>query len=222
METTRGLQRPVVKAFQVSPLMSNCYVMSESDSRGAAAVIIDPGDTNLDPVFQHIDEHGLNVEAVWLTHAHFDHALGIDVARDRLGVPVFLHEADLSLLEAVPTQVRTWLGQEVPDLRGPDKLLQDGDILQLGPFEFEVWHTPGHAPGEICLVGDTIVLTGDTVFRGSIGRVDFPESSPEAMRKSLERILSWSDERVLYPGHMGSTTMAEERASIQFFIQQLS
>lgn len=206
-----------VKAFVVSPVQSNCYVVSESADFGSQAVIIDPGDTNLDQVFDYIESRSLHVVANWNTHAHFDHVMGVDIVRKRYRVSSYVHQDDLWLWEHIEDSVRMWMGQhETEALAAPDGYFKDGDTICLGNDSFTVLHTPGHSPGSVCLVGSEIAFTGDTLFAGTIGRTDLPLSNPKAMKESLKKLLPLSDNLILFPGHMGSTTMQRERQTNPF------
>ncbi|GMA59851.1 MBL fold metallo-hydrolase [Alicyclobacillus fastidiosus] len=205
-----------VRRFVVSPLRSNCYVLSESLRPGSPAVIIDPGYDELEGVFEYIEQHGLRVVANWNTHAHFDHVLGVDLVRDKYHCPAYVHKADADIWARTPLNAMRWIGKECALLRTPDGYLADGDVLTLGSEAFTVWHTPGHSPGGVCFVGTSLAVTGDTLFKGTVGRTDLEESSPEAMEASLERILAWDDELLLYPGHGDETTMSEEREKNRF------
>ncbi|WP_206918408.1 MBL fold metallo-hydrolase [Alicyclobacillus suci] len=205
-----------IRRFVMGPLRSNCYVISESLVRGSLAVIVDPGDTYLDEVFAYVEEHGLRVVANWNTHAHFDHVVGVDLVRERYQCPSFVHVDDVEIWERTPANTLRWIGKEVPPLRAPDGLLRDGDELRLGSLKFTVWHTPGHSPGCVCFVSDTLAITGDTLFKGTVGRTDLEESDPQAMEDSLRRILVWDDALQLYPGHGGDSTMFEEREKNRF------
>jgi hydroxyacylglutathione hydrolase len=200
-----------IHSFVVSPLASNCYVVAETDAPGAKAVVIDPGDTVLDPVVSCIEEGRLSLQAIWCTHAHLDHVMGVDILRRRYGVPAIVHAADRPLWDTVHETVRQWLGRDMAPLAPPDDTWQEGDVIRLGSLRFTVWHTPGHSPGSVCLVGDEVAFTGDTLFAGSVGRTDLPFSDPAAMRTSLCRVLEWPDHLRLYPGHMGATLMSHER-----------
>lgn len=202
--------------FVVSPIRANCYVLSESLDSGSKAVIVDPGDTALDDVFTYIDDHQFRVVANWNTHAHFDHVLGIDLVRNTYGCPSYLHPLGNARLARIPAEAQKWAQLQVPPLREADLCYEDGDMVTLGDESFTVWHTPGHSPDGVCLVGTSIALTGDTLFRGTVGRTDLDDSSPEAMEASLLRILAWSDELVLYPGHGQESTMREERDGNRF------
>ncbi|MCL6637409.1 MAG: MBL fold metallo-hydrolase [Alicyclobacillus sp.] len=206
-----------VQAFVVSPLSSNCYVLSPRDVPGAPAVLVDPGDDALDPVFQYIEEHRFQVQAVWCTHAHLDHVLGVDVVRRRYHVPAWVHAADVPLWDSLPSAAGSWLQRTVPSLAPPDHFWQDGDQVSVGEWTFTVWHTPGHSPGSVCLVGEDVAFTGDTLFAGTIGRTDLPLSNAAEMQRSLRRLHTLDDALVLYPGHMGSTTIGRERRVNPFF-----
>ncbi|MCL6626788.1 MBL fold metallo-hydrolase [Alicyclobacillus shizuokensis] len=205
-----------VEAFVVSPFGSNCYVLAVAEDAGSPAVIVDPGDVSLDPVFAHIEEKGWRVTAVWNTHAHIDHVLGVDVVRQRYGVPAYVHRADLPLWQQVPEYAQMWLGRTVDKLAPPDAFYEDGDEVSLAGLTFSVWHTPGHSPGSVCLIGSELAFTGDTLFAGTIGRTDLPLSDAAAMEASLRRLLALDDGLQLYPGHMQSTSMAVERRTNPF------
>ncbi|SFU78427.1 MBL fold metallo-hydrolase [Alicyclobacillus macrosporangiidus] len=207
----------LIRSFVISPFGSNCYVLAEADEPGARAVIIDPGDTAVTPVLAFVEQHRLAVEAIWNTHAHVDHVMGVDVVRDRLSVPAWLHRADVPVWEAMPESAQRWLNQTVPPLRAPDAFWEDGDVVTLGDLRFTVWHTPGHSPGSVCLIGEKVAFTGDTLFAGTIGRTDLPLSDPAAMERSLRRLQGLPDDLTIYPGHMGTSTIGRERQANPFF-----
>ncbi|WAH38440.1 MBL fold metallo-hydrolase [Alicyclobacillus dauci] len=205
-----------IRRFVVSPIQANCYVLSESLDKGARAVIVDPGDTDLTQVFTYIDDHEFKVEANWNTHAHFDHVLGVDIVRDKYHCPSYLHPDDQGVWDATPASTQQWIQRNVEPLNAPDEYYRDGDTVNLAGEVFTIWHTPGHSPGGVCLVGREFALTGDTLFRGTVGRTDLPKASPGAMDASLKRILEWDDNLVIYPGHGESTTFGVEREHNRF------
>ena len=205
-----------IQSFVVSPFASNCYVLSLDAEEGRDAVIIDPGDTALEAVFRYIEENGLQVQAIWNTHAHLDHVMGVDVVRDRYGVQAFVHGDDLPVWDGLAQSARNWLSKEVSPLASPDGLWADGDEVSLGSHKFRIWHTPGHSPGSVCLVGDEVAFTGDTLFAGTIGRTDLPLSDASAMQTSLQKLLALPDGLQLFPGHMNPTSMAHERNTNPF------
>lgn len=205
-----------IRRFVVSPIRANCYVLSESLDKGAKAVLVDPGDTELQAVFDYIDQHEFDVVANWNTHAHFDHVLGVDLIRDRYHCPSYLHPDDQVVWDETVQSAKQWIGRTVEPLAKPDMYYRDGDVVTLGDESFTIWHTPGHSPGGVCLVGSRFVLSGDTLFKGTVGRTDLVHASQEQMEQSLIRILAWPDELTVYPGHGDESTVAEEKATNRF------
>lgn len=200
-----------LQSFVLSPFQSNCYVLSESDTKGAPTVVIDPGDLDVTRVMDYISQHQYQVEAVWLTHGHLDHVMGVDVIRQAYDVPAYVHAADLDVWERLADDAARWLGKQVPSLGPPDGYFEDGQTLACGNVSFTVWHTPGHSPGSICLIGDDVALTGDTLFAQGVGRTDLPGGSFTELTSSLKRLLTLEDSVRIYPGHMGTSTMGFER-----------
>lgn len=205
-----------VIGFETGPLLENAYLVID---RGTGdAVMVDPGE-DADRLIEAIVDAGVQLRAIWLTHAHFDHIGAVAPVRRRFGVPVYLHEADLPLFEAGPFQAASFglpfEGDELPEER-----FVEGQGLRLGGLSFSVMHTPGHAPGHIVIHGHGIVLAGDCLFAGSVGRTDLPLGSGAALGRSLERILALPPETRVLPGHGPVTTIGEERRSNPF-VQEL-
>jgi hydroxyacylglutathione hydrolase len=197
----------------VGPFEENCYfVVDETSRRG---VLVDPGD-EAHRIVRMVRDSGAELEAIWLTHAHIDHIGALAAVKREWDVPVYLHPADEPLYAAGATQASFYgLGFEQPD--PPERAFADGDRVRVGGLEFEVLHTPGHSPGLVVLHGNGIVLAGDLVFAGSIGRTDLPLSNPAAMEASLARVMGrLADELVLYPGHGPATSIGRERATNPF------
>ena len=204
-----------IAGFAAGPFQTNCYVVSNGDR----AFVIDPGLGAHEAVSQLVQEQGLTVEAVVLTHGHIDHIR--DAAA--FGLETFIHPADAFMLlrgEGVSEQARQlYDASAMPpiDKRTP---LEDGQALQVAGVELRVVHAPGHSPGCVMLVADDVVFSGDVLFRGSIGRTDLPDSDPEQMRQSLrDPVWDLSDELQVLPGHGPATTVAQERATNPYLRQ---
>ncbi|HXQ29023.1 MAG TPA: MBL fold metallo-hydrolase [Gemmatimonadales bacterium] len=185
---------------------ANCYLVTD----GGASVIVDPGeDTSL--ISARLAETGTTPEAIWLTHAHIDHVLGVTTLKRATGVPVYLHPADGPLYEHIAAQAQAF-GMRADPLPPPDRTLAHGDILRVGRLTFDVRHVPGHSPGSVCFVGAGMVLAGDVLFRESIGRTDLFGGDMETLLAGIEReLLSLADETIVYSGHGPQTTIGHER-----------
>ena len=198
--------------FAENPYATNCWAVSADGSD--EAVVIDPG-FEPDRVRAMVDAAGRRLAAVLATHGHVDHIAAVpQVAQD---VPLIIHEAD----ELALTDQRAW-GAGMPieaDLR-PDEVrtVRDGDVLEFAGFRLEVLHTPGHTPGHVCYATDGFMFAGDLVFRGSIGRHDFPNSNEADMTASLRRFLELPDRMVVYPGHGPETTVGFERVANEWLV----
>lgn len=192
----------------------NCYVVA--DRAAGDAVLVDPGQ-EAELFLARLRSEGLTLTAVWLTHAHLDHVMGVGAVKELTGVPVWLHPADRPLYDRAPDQARAFLGVELPSLPAPDREIVPGAELQVGSCRFGVRHVPGHSPGSVALVGEGVVLVGDVLFAGSVGRTDLPGGDPAALLASIRReLLTLSDETIVYPGHGPETTIGRERATNPF------
>lgn len=191
--------------FNDNPFMTNCWAVSADGSE--EAVVVDPGFTP-DRVHEMLTRAGKRLVAVLATHGHADH---IGSAPGVCGdVPLYIHEAD----ELALTDQGAWgAGMPVDAQFRPTEVrtVRDGDVLEFGGFRIEVMHTPGHTPGHVCFRTDGFVLSGDLVFRDSIGRSDFPNSDQRDMVASLRRFLTLDDVLPVYPGHGPETTVGRER-----------
>ena len=204
-----------IAGFAAGPFQTNCYVVSNGDR----AFVIDPGLGAHEAVNQLVQEQGLTVEAVVLTHGHIDHIR--DAAA--FGVETFIHPADAFMLlrgEGVSEQARQlYDASAMPPIDNPTHI-EDGQTLTVAGVELRVVHAPGHSPGCVMLVADGVVFSGDVLFRGSIGRTDLPDSDPEQMRESLRGpVWELDDELQVLPGHGPATTVAQERATNPYLRQ---
>lgn len=191
----------------------NCYLIGPEG--GGDGVVVDPGE-EADRILDEARRQGLTIRAIWLTHAHVDHILGVRAVRDATGAPIYLHPADRPLYDRMPAQAE-WFGFRVEAPPPPDHELAPGDRLTVGDASIEVRHVPGHSPGSVCFVGDGAVISGDVLFQGSIGRTDLPGGSLERLLRSIrEELLTLPDATVVYSGHGPATTIGEERRSNPF------
>jgi hydroxyacylglutathione hydrolase len=194
--------------FDRNPYGTNCWLLAASETDGVVAV--DPG-FEPEAVRAMLDRAGRRLEAVLLTHGHLDHAQSAGTFAD--AAPVYVHPEDLPAF----ADYRRWGGMSPVELDPVQDLrtFVDGDVLELAGCSIEVLHTPGHTPGSSTfrVDGDAVVCTGDLVFAGTIGRSDFTNSDPAAMRSSLIRFLTLPDELRVLPGHGPETTVGHERGA---------
>jgi len=194
--------------FVIGPLRTNCYLLV-SDNED---VIVDPGHVDgLAELYRQADRAGVRVKAVVATHGHFDHVLGAKAIIERFKAPFLISELDLGALEHASHHARVFLGVRVPcDLPRPDGYLREGSTIEIGSERLTIIETPGHTAGSICIRCGNIVLTGDTLFYNSIGRVDLPGSVPHLMPLSIKRLVSLPEETKVLPGHGRPTTIGWE------------
>jgi glyoxylase-like metal-dependent hydrolase (beta-lactamase superfamily II) len=194
-------------------LSQNCYLMA--DRRTRDAVIIDPGEEP--PMFlAELDTRAWTLRAIWLTHAHVDHIMGVGAVKRATGVPIHLHPLDRRIYDALP-QFGAWLGKELEAPPPPDVALTAGDRLAVGGFEFEVRPTPGHSPGSVSFVGNGMIFGGDVLFNGSVGRTDLPGGDFATLMSSIHsQFLSLPDSTVVHSGHGPDTTIGVERLTNPF------
>lgn len=199
-----------IKTLVVGPVETNCYVVSDPVSR--EAVVIDAGD-NADEILAYIQQEQLQVRYVLNTHGHFDHTQANDEVRQTTGAPLAIHADDAELLQ-IPEKVSASLYMSARGCRAPEIVLHNGDTLAFGPYQLRVIYTPGHSKGGCCFyeVDEKVCFTGDTLFKGSIGRVDLYGGDYGVLLKSVrDRLQVLADDTVIYPGHGPESNMAFER-----------
>lgn len=178
-------------------------------------VLVDPGE-DAERFLAEAARRGRRITAIWLTHAHLDHIAGVSAVHRATGARIHLHPADRPLYDGLPEQGR-WFGLEFEPPPPPDVMLHQGQRLLVGETAFEVRHLPGHSPGHVCFVGAEVVLGGDVLFEGSIGRTDLPGGDLEALLDGIRReLLTLPDATIVYPGHGPSTTIGREREGNPF------
>ena len=193
--------------------VENCYLVIDEGSR--ECVVIDPGE-EAGLILRRITEAGVRPVAIWVTHAHLDHVMGVPRLRRETGAPIYLHPADRELYDHVIQQGLAF-GIRVESLPPPDREFVPGETVRVGTVGFTVRHAPGHSPGSVCLVGDGVVFTGDVLFAGSIGRTDLPGADFDTLIRSIEReLLVLPDSTMVYSGHGPETTVGRERGTNPF------
>jgi hydroxyacylglutathione hydrolase len=205
----------ILETFPVGPLHCNCTILGDEVTH--EAIVVDPGD-NLPEILSRLQKHGLTLRQIVVTHAHIDHVGGAALLKKATGAPVLLNQRDLGLLGAMEMQAG-WLGIATPEVAPPDASAEDGLTVGLEALPGEVMHTPGHTPGSICLLfpEQNLLIAGDTLFAGSIGRTDLPGGDGRQILRSLrDRLLVLPDITRVLPGHGSETTIGEERQSNPF------
>lgn len=196
--------------FSDNSFETNCWLIGSDGTDDA--VVVDPG-FSPDLVHRMLELEGRRPVAVLATHGHYDH---VGAAAEFCGddVPFYIHEADAQALSDYVAWGGAVYGVPIPAVPVKDvRTVVDGDVLTFAGFRLEVLHTPGHTPGSVVYRTDGWVLSGDLVFAGTIGRSDFPNSSPQDMQRSLRRFLELPDANDVYPGHGPRTTVSRERVS---------
>ena len=212
------LPRPTIEMHTLGPVETNCFVIHVPEGDDPTGCWIFDCGIEPDPLLRAIEARGLQPRGLLLTHCHYDHIGGIETCFDRFGIlPMWVHpiekswnrdpELNLSAMSPWPCVAPA-----------PDRVFEEGDVLNLGGSRWVVLHLPGHSPGSVGLLNDeaATLIAGDTLFAQSIGRVDFPTSDEDAMRRSLTRLMDLPDETRVLPGHGPETTIGSERAHNPF------
>ncbi len=201
--------------FPVGPLACNCSILADETTR--RATVIDPGE-DVQKILGLLEKHRLTVEQIVITHAHIDHVGGAAQLKRLTGAPIYMNQHDLPLLKLMDVQAG-WLGVAAPEVATPDVDASDLLALRIAEEPAQVLHTPGHTEGSICLhlPASQLLLAGDTLFAGSIGRTDLPGGDLKKILRSLkDRLLPLPDETRVIPGHGASTTIGQERETNPF------
>ena len=187
----------------------NCYLVYDGTTK--ACIIIDPGEDDK-LVIKEIENLELKPELLINTHGHFDHILSDDIIRKKYNIPLAIHKDDVDFLSDVNKNASYVIGKPVT-INNPEIIFEKEQTYQTSFCKYSIINTPGHTPGSVCILIDNNLFSGDTVFAGSIGRTDFPCSSPSAMKKSLQKIKQLDKNIQVYPGHGPSTNMENELSS---------
>lgn len=199
----------------VGPLRCNCSILGDETSR--EAIVVDPGD-DIPRILHLLQRHQLTVKQIVVTHAHIDHIAGAQSLKQLTGAPILYNKRDLAMVAIMDVQA-SWLGIDTPEVSAPDDSLEDGDVIIINGLSGTVIFTPGHTPGSLCLhlPGQNLLLAGDTLFAGSIGRTDLPGGDTAMLLASIrDRLLPLPDSTRVVPGHGGDTTIGTERQANPF------
>ncbi len=197
----------IVKSIAVGPLQANCIIVADEPSK--KAIIVDPGDEP-DRIIDIINDMGLTVECIVCTHGHFDHMGVVSDIKKETGARVAIHRDELTVYKGSKDMAAMW-GFSMDSVPEPDILLCEGDTVVVGDLNLAVLHTPGHSPGGICLYGENTVITGDTLFQGSVGRTDFYGGDMEKLKQSFRRLMALPEDTKVFPGHGPATTIGHEK-----------
>lgn len=199
----------IVRVMQLGVIGTNCYILGDEETKACA--VIDPGDDAPD-VIAAVKKLGLELKAVLLTHGHYDHTTGVPGVHEAAPeVPIYIHQADVAA-NAAPG------GLMMPYMEGLT-YWDEGDTVKVGSLTVEVLHTPGHSEGSVTLRVGEVLFTGDTLFRGSMGRTDFPGGSYRKIMASLRRLYELPGDYQVCPGHEGLSTLQQERKS-NYYMQE--
>jgi len=196
---------------KVTPGMgANCYLVSCEKTKKAA--VIDPG-SGSQMLSKWIKEHDVEITRIILTHGHYDHIGAVEDLRREFQAKVAIHQDDAEMLNNSRKNLASFMGWDFT-IPPADILLEDNQVIEIGEKKLQVLHTPGHSPGSICLLLEDGLISGDTLFEGSVGRTDFPGGDMRKLLKSIhQKLMVLNDNTKVYPGHEGSTTIGRERMS---------
>jgi hydroxyacylglutathione hydrolase len=208
----------LLKTLELGMFLTNCYIVgSESTHEG---MIIDPA-AEAERILDNVRRMGLKIKLVVATHSHPDHLMALMEVLEGTGAPFAMHKAEPfgERARGASRIISMMVGGRVDEAPTPDRLLDDGDVIEVGDLSFTVLHTPGHSPGGISLYGHGVVFVGDTLFNFSIGRTDFPGCSHRQLIESIEtKLMTLPDDTVVYPGHGPKTTIRAERQHNPFLV----
>ncbi|MGA1981219.1 MAG: MBL fold metallo-hydrolase [Acidobacteriaceae bacterium] len=208
----------------VGMLQCNCSILGDEASR--EAIVVDPGD-DIPRIMALLQKHNLTVKQILITHAHIDHIAGAARLKKLTGAPILYNPRDLPLVKMMDMQAG-WLGMPTPEVHPPDDTLEEGRVIAIGAagngppaLAGDILFTPGHTQGSVCLhlPAQNLLLAGDTLFAGSVGRTDLPGGDgPTLIRSIHEKLLTLPDATVVVPGHGPKTTIGEERETNPFLV----
>lgn len=191
----------LIKTLPVGQLETNCYIVTNEESLDC--VVVDPGDES-NTILDYIESNKLKCKAIFVTHGHFDHIGALSAVAEDTGAPVYMNERDIKVNDSILRR-----GVELPKAMIN---YDEGHVIECAGMSFEIIATPGHTPGGVCIKVQDALFTGDTLFRGSCGRVDLPGGDMDEELRSLKKLCLLEGDYEVYPGHMDSSTLQRERS----------
>jgi glyoxylase-like metal-dependent hydrolase (beta-lactamase superfamily II) len=210
----------MVRGIVVGVFAENCWVIGSRRSR--EGIVIDPGDQP-DEILALAKDMGLTIKLIANSHAHLDHILGARGVKEGTGARFLLHESDLEIARNAGQHAAMMMGKPQPPPPDPDAFLADGDTVEVDGVQLKVIHTPGHTQGSVSFYTEGLLFSGDTLFRGSIGRTDLPGGDyRQEMASIIDKLLVLPDDTVVLPGHMEETRIGHERQTNPFVLDELT
>ena len=210
----------MVRGIVVGSFAENCWVIGSR--RTGEGICIDPGD-QADDILALAKDMGVKIKLIANSHAHIDHILGVRGVQQATNAKFLLHPQDLEIARSSAQMAERMLGQPVEPPPDPDRLLADGDEVEVDGLKLQVIHTPGHTQGSLAFYTEGMLFSGDTLFRGSIGRTDLPGGDfQQEMNSIVDKLMTLPDDTVVLPGHMQETRIGQERQTNPFVLEELS
>lgn len=205
----------IIKCIPGGVFMENCYIIGDEESN--EAILVDPGE-QVDQIRNEIKNSGLEITSIINTHSHLDHVAGVQIFKDELDIPFYIHEKDQPVLDVLPEAKNRFPGFDFVVKPDADGYLDESDKIEIGNLKGDILHVPGHSWGHICFVFGDQIIAGDTVFAGSVGRVDLTGGTTmdELVGSIKKKLMVFPDDYQIHPGHGPSTTVGIEKSSNPF------
>lgn len=205
----------IIKCIPGGVFMENCYIIGDEESN--EAILVDPGE-QVDQIRNEIKNSGLKITSIINTHTHLDHVAGVQIFKDELDIPFYIHEKDQPVLDVLPEAKNRFPGFDFVVKPDVDGYLDESDKIEIGNLKGDILHVPGHSWGHICFVFGDQIIAGDTVFAGSVGRVDLTGGTTmdELVGSIKKKLMVFPDDYQIHPGHGPSTTVGIEKSSNPF------
>lgn len=205
----------IIECIAGGIFMENCYILGDEDKM--EGILVDPGE-QIDQIMRAVDESNLKIKKIVNTHCHLDHVAGVETFKKELDIPFYIHKDDKPVLDVLPEAKSRYPGFDFVELPEVDGYVEEGDKLNIGNIVADIIHVPGHSWGHICIVLDDNIIAGDTVFAGSVGRVDLTggTSMQELVSNIKNKILTYPENYNIFPGHGPATKVGIEKQSNPF------